>query len=1082
MSRHNEASSSAGPSIAPTPITRSRNPSTNTTRRTTLRLPNASRNVSNPHVSLVFAHGTADPSALQSTSEETLSRQLDGDYGGRQMGLRSRTGSSATVGSMRTTGTPMVSPPLSSQVDGGIDPLGAGTAGMMGGTNEAGPSRRPSWTNGVSEDVFAFDDDKPPERVSRAARRLVNPKTSSSWLRWNSPARSFPRSISPGSTKGKGKAIMEVEEMKDPPDGQTPRVRPGSKNGSAVSTPAGETRAPPSDPPASLLEPATAESPPPEGTIATTPTPARRGWFGWSSSPAPAPPSVPPPHRAPDPPATVLVPPTPVSPSPSPLPLSIAAVDVIPNPKESLKETSASSPRNDVKLNGGLPAFVEQETVSWGAYLGWRSHAKDEPSQASTQPAALVPSQDSPTTSSQLSVPGDDAEHVASEPITPGPASSSVSPPIVPLDKAPMQNGWSTYLYPFYNPPKLSSLEEPPSKHNGSADVHPTRVNQNAATVPITPTPSVQTLKPPPTLAQPIQPSPTPTPKQPVLNGSAASDLPVPEASSLPRVESTPNLPLPSSQTTLPRKESNASTSWLNYLAFRASQKTITNPSTASVKSGREKKTPDVGEEVMDFSSDPNFPAVDSSGGKDLKPTTGNLAKDNQTKTGDALSGANGGGKNPETFVKDGLKTPSAAEKKAAQGLGIRPRKMSNSSNRSAGSSTAIPSSPKPPSTIKTPNVISKSQSKSALPPPPAPPSAQPNLVIPSFTTTFDRPPRSFPPLHSEASAKSGANAPSGLAWRAIGAVGNYMYGDKGLPEKESRGRHEGRGVGDALPRMVGLGSSGKSDDGWGEVRRVVIIGVHGWFPAKMLNSVIGEPTGTSVKFTTMMRQAVCKFFKDHGVDEDKLRLTIMPLEGEGTIDHRVDKLFKAYLSNPAWINDLRRADAIFLAAHSQGCIVTTHLISRLIAQGHIRSPLNQDARIRCEWAFGPIGVVPDSPKKRSPSGSHLLGSEGGYQKVAMLSMCGVHLGPLYSMSTSNVIQPYLQWFENAAARELFEFQDSAIAVSVAYQKALGMILENGVKMVMLASLNDQVVSDLIPVRHTLVKLSITRLVKGFQR
>jgi hypothetical protein len=51
---------------------------------------------------------------------------------------------------------------------------------------------------------------------------------------------------------------------------------------------------------------------------------------------------------------------------------------------------------------------------------------------------------------------------------------------------------------------------------------------------------------------------------------------------------------------------------------------------------------------------------------------------------------------------------------------------------------------------------------------------------------------------------------------------------------------------------------------------------------------VIGEPTGTSVKFANMMGSAVKKFFEDKGVTD--IRLTLMPLEGEGTIDHRVDK------------------------------------------------------------------------------------------------------------------------------------------------------------------------------------------------
>lgn len=207
------------------------------------------------------------------------------------------------------------------------------------------------------------------------------------------------------------------------------------------------------------------------------------------------------------------------------------------------------------------------------------------------------------------------------------------------------------------------------------------------------------------------------------------------------------------------------------------------------------------------------------------------------------------------------------------------------------------------------------------------------------------------------------------------------------------------------------------------------------------------------------MGEAVRKFFREKGVDEADVRLTLIPLEGEGTIENRVDKLYKAYLSNPAWINDLRRADAIFFAAHSQGCIVTTHLISRMIAQGHIRTAHNRDAVSRCEWAFGPIAIVPSEDSKMGRlKVAHLTGAEGGRQKVAMLAMCGVHLGPFLHISTSSVIGPYLQWFENAAARELFEFQDTESPVSQAYQRALAMILENEVRVLLLSSINDQVV------------------------
>ncbi|KAK4684890.1 hypothetical protein P7C73_g5274, partial [Tremellales sp. Uapishka_1] len=451
------------------------------------------------------------------------------------------------------------------------------------------------------------------------------------------------------------------------------------------------------------------------------------------------------------------------------------------------------------------------------------------------------------------------------------------------------------------------------------------------------------------------------------------------------------------------RKAQNANSSgWLSYLALGTGQKKVLAPSV---------KTEGTGEEIMDLENDPDFPSGPPP------------PEEKDTKFQIASS--------------KGTITP-----KPSQNLGISKKRLSNASVLSAGSSPQLPSSP---------------ISSSSLPPPPQAPAVQPNLVIPSFATTFDRPPRSFPPL-SEAEPAGGLTAATtGLAWKALGAVGSYYYGAGGdaaekAGETETRGRKEGRGVGAELPRRLA------GDEGWRTVKRVVVVGVHGWFPAKMLNSVIGEPTGTSSKFTSMMGQAVRNFFEEKGIAESDIRLTLIPLEGEGTIEHRVDKLYKAYLSNPAWINDLRRSDVIFFAAHSQGCIVTTHLISRLIAQGHIRTLHNREAVSRCEWAFGPVGLLPPERPRRGKRDESAEREEGGRQKVAMLAMCGVHLGPLYSISTSTVIQPYLQWFENAAARELFEFQDTASAVSRAYQSALAMILDNEVKVLLLSSLNDQVV------------------------
>jgi len=56
------------------------------------------------------------------------------------------------------------------------------------------------------------------------------------------------------------------------------------------------------------------------------------------------------------------------------------------------------------------------------------------------------------------------------------------------------------------------------------------------------------------------------------------------------------------------------------------------------------------------------------------------------------------------------------------------------------------------------------------------------------------------------------------------------------------------------------------------------------------------------------------------------------------------------------------------------------------------------------------------------------------------------------------LVQPYIQYFESVAARELFEFQNTESAVSKAYVKALQNVLDHGIKMLFIASLNDQVV------------------------
>ena len=91
----------------------------------------------------------------------------------------------------------------------------------------------------------------------------------------------------------------------------------------------------------------------------------------------------------------------------------------------------------------------------------------------------------------------------------------------------------------------------------------------------------------------------------------------------------------------------------------------------------------------------------------------------------------------------------------------------------------------------------------------------------------------------------------------------------------------------------------------------------------------------------------------------------------------------------------LHAADVMFVASHSQGGVVSTHLIDRLIEDGHILTSRSVDtlAKTAASIAAGGAAAVPTAQA----------------QKVCLLSLCGIHLGPLRYMKTSSLLQPYFQ-------------------------------------------------------------------------
>ncbi|KAL9606824.1 MAG: hypothetical protein Q9179_000032 [Wetmoreana sp. 5 TL-2023] len=186
-------------------------------------------------------------------------------------------------------------------------------------------------------------------------------------------------------------------------------------------------------------------------------------------------------------------------------------------------------------------------------------------------------------------------------------------------------------------------------------------------------------------------------------------------------------------------------------------------------------------------------------------------------------------------------------------------------------------------------------------------------------------------------------------------------------------------------------------------IGRALVIGVHGYFPAPLIRSVLGQPTGTSIRFADGAANAIQKWTEIQGCS---CEIEKVALEGEGKILERVDLLWKLLLN---WIDNIRRADFIMVACHSQGVPVAMMLIAKLIDFGCVR-----DTR---------IGVC---------------------------AMAGVNLGPFIDYKS--------RWIGGSAG-ELFDFARPDSQVSRDYDAALTTALRHGVRIAFVGSIDDQLVS-----------------------
>ena len=193
--------------------------------------------------------------------------------------------------------------------------------------------------------------------------------------------------------------------------------------------------------------------------------------------------------------------------------------------------------------------------------------------------------------------------------------------------------------------------------------------------------------------------------------------------------------------------------------------------------------------------------------------------------------------------------------------------------------------------------------------------------------------------------------------------------------------------------------------------KRVLIIGVHGFFPTKMIRPIIGEPTGTSMKFAQVGETAVLSWAKENNLN---IEIQKIALEKEGKIFDRVEFFFDI-LKNSA--NDIKKADFIFVCSHSQGCPVSVILMSKLLE----------------------YGIIDEN------------------KKIGILGMAGINIGPFFGMDRSFFVRAY-STIENESLLELFQFQNFESLQSRKYIESLRNLVRHDVKLTFVGSIDDQLV------------------------
>ncbi|ODV96884.1 hypothetical protein PACTADRAFT_48681 [Pachysolen tannophilus NRRL Y-2460] len=196
------------------------------------------------------------------------------------------------------------------------------------------------------------------------------------------------------------------------------------------------------------------------------------------------------------------------------------------------------------------------------------------------------------------------------------------------------------------------------------------------------------------------------------------------------------------------------------------------------------------------------------------------------------------------------------------------------------------------------------------------------------------------------------------------------------------------------------------------KMKKAVIIGLHGFYPIKMVKTLIGRQTGTASTFVNMATAALWDWCASNDCDID---LDTIALEFDGKISEGCENLIK--LLNKNWIDVIKNCDFLYIVSNSQSCIVATHLLEKLVEQKIILS---------------------------------------ANQKVSMLNMDGIFQGPFNNLDSKLILKNYSP-LENGTLNEVFNFQKNLSFESSKLISSLNRILQTdaNVKISFIGSISD---------------------------